>query len=286
MSTSTPTTDAFLSEHADAIRRLGRRVIADITEIGGHLVECKTKVGHGGWLDWLKHEFAWEEQTARNYMNAYEAFGSNPQRVVDLPDLPLRTFYLLAAPSTPEEARVKAIKLAKAGQQITPALAKKIIDNEKEMARIRKSLPEGTTIVSEEMIAEVNQRFANLKDWRKLPPRDPVSAAYHAWQREVERVTEDIEKIANGLPKEVIEYLRSAPEKNTRREAAESLRFRRERATKTLDKALEKIDTLSKKIDWLRGEITDFGRRHTPPAKAPSSPTDPEAESATPGTVH
>jgi len=35
------TTDPILAEHAAEIRRLGKRALADVIEIGGRLTECK-----------------------------------------------------------------------------------------------------------------------------------------------------------------------------------------------------------------------------------------------------
>jgi hypothetical protein len=54
-----------LTEHAAEIRRLGKRVIADVTtivtttaiEIGRHLTEAKAKAGHGHFGRWLLQEF-------------------------------------------------------------------------------------------------------------------------------------------------------------------------------------------------------------------------------------
>jgi Protein of unknown function (DUF3102) len=97
-----------VAEHAEEIRRLGRRTIENVIEIGRRLTLCKKEIGHGGWGNWLKQEFDWSESTALRFMQVAEAFGSNPSRVTDL-KLPLRAIYLLAAPSTPAKA-VEEIK--------------------------------------------------------------------------------------------------------------------------------------------------------------------------------
>jgi Protein of unknown function (DUF3102) len=62
----------LLAEHAKAIRALGKRAIADIIEIGRHLTEAKALAGHGNWLPWLKVEFGWTDQSARNFMQVHE----------------------------------------------------------------------------------------------------------------------------------------------------------------------------------------------------------------------
>jgi hypothetical protein len=42
-----------LEEHAKAIRKLGKRIIEDVVEIGRRLVDAKKLCGHGNWLPWL-----------------------------------------------------------------------------------------------------------------------------------------------------------------------------------------------------------------------------------------
>jgi hypothetical protein len=54
------TTDHILAEHAAEIRRLGKRALADVIEIGARLTKCKPICGHNNWLPWLDREFGWE----------------------------------------------------------------------------------------------------------------------------------------------------------------------------------------------------------------------------------
>jgi DNA-binding MarR family transcriptional regulator len=93
--------DAELAAHADEIRRLYKRTIGDIVEIGRRLIAAKPLAGHGNWLPWLKREFGWKEQSARNFMNVAELAAKSPT-VVDL-NINFRGLYLLAAPATPVE---------------------------------------------------------------------------------------------------------------------------------------------------------------------------------------
>ena len=65
-----------LQQNAEQIRMLGRRVAADIVEIGRLLSECKGKLPHGLWRRWLKAEFGWSERTAQNFMSVAERFKS------------------------------------------------------------------------------------------------------------------------------------------------------------------------------------------------------------------
>ena len=59
-----------LVAHVNAIRSLGKQTIANVISIGEHLKECKRIVGHGGWVPWLKREFAWSRQTADRFIQS------------------------------------------------------------------------------------------------------------------------------------------------------------------------------------------------------------------------
>jgi hypothetical protein len=106
--------DAQLAEHANEIRRLGKRAIGDIIEIGRHLIEAKKLAGHGNWLPWLDREFGWKEQSARNFVNVAELAAKSPT-VGDL-NIDFRGLYLLSAPSTPVEV---VEEVAALGRKVT-----------------------------------------------------------------------------------------------------------------------------------------------------------------------
>ena len=114
-----------LAEHAAVIRALGKRVVGDIVEIGRRLTLSKDgdkdrgipPIGHGNWLPWIEREFGWTEQTALNFMRVYE-LGAKSKTVLDL-DIPVRGLYLLAAPSTPDEAREAVIERAQNGEALS-----------------------------------------------------------------------------------------------------------------------------------------------------------------------
>src|SRR5262245_13527098 len=121
-----PSDNRILAKHAAAIRRLGKRVVADVIEIGRLLTECKRICGHGNWLPWLEREFKWTEMSATRFMNVYEMSQSN--NLLDL-ELPISGLYLLAAPSTPQEARDEIIDRAQAGETIPVAETKRVIEH-------------------------------------------------------------------------------------------------------------------------------------------------------------
>src|SRR5262245_53657874 len=124
-----PLTDFVLTEHADAIRALGKQTVANIIEIGRRLTEVKQLVGHGNWLPWLEREFGWTDKTAENFINIYK-LGGKFENFSNL-DLPLSGLYLLAAPSTPDEARNKVIKRAEAGEPVGVSDIKETVEKAK-----------------------------------------------------------------------------------------------------------------------------------------------------------
>src|SRR5262245_58694432 len=95
----------ILAEHAAAIRALGKQTVENIVEIGYLLTEAKaeTKKLGGSWGNWLEAEFKWSDQQARRFIHVFER-KSQLNKLLSA-DLPVSALYLLAAPSTPTEAR-------------------------------------------------------------------------------------------------------------------------------------------------------------------------------------
>ena len=118
-----------LAEHAAEIRRLGKRVVADIIEIGRRLTKCKRICGHGNFLPWLDREFGWSEDTAERFIQVAALSNQIPQ-VAEF-SLPISGRYLLAAPSTPDEARTEIVERAEAGEPVSVAKIKRVIDTVK-----------------------------------------------------------------------------------------------------------------------------------------------------------
>ena len=123
-------TETILAQNAEAIRALGKRVIGDIIEIGRLLTEAKKIAGHGNWLPWLDREFGWSDSTALRFMQVH-TMALKSVTVTDL-DLPLRGLYMLAAPSTPEEAREAVIERVENGERLSSRMSRSQIDEARE----------------------------------------------------------------------------------------------------------------------------------------------------------
>ena len=113
-----------VQQYTEQIKERLRRTARDILEIGEKLAEVKEQLGHGKYGDWLKAEFDWDERTARRFLSVATVFKTD-----NLSDLTIApsALYLLAAPSTPTEARQQILDRAKQGEVINYGLAKKVV---------------------------------------------------------------------------------------------------------------------------------------------------------------
>ena len=118
----------------DEIRKLVHRTAQDVVDIGMKLVEVKKVLPHGAFGIWLREEFDWSESAAVKMMQVANRFKN--VNVTDL-EIDQSALYVLAAPSTPEPAREKAIQAAQSGV-VSNAKAKEIVDKHKAEAKIRK----------------------------------------------------------------------------------------------------------------------------------------------------
>ena len=120
--------DQVLAEHADEVRRLSKRLIDDLLEIGRQLIDAKARVGRGHWLSWLEREFGWRDDTARRYMRLYQFAQEDFEfRKLRNLQLPASGLYLLAQAKCPLEARKEIVERAEAGETIDVAKIESII---------------------------------------------------------------------------------------------------------------------------------------------------------------
>ena len=83
MSNIIETTGRTAATIAAEIRMLDRQAagicMSYIIEIGRRLVEAKSMVADGMWLEYIKTELNYEKSTAQNYMRLYERYGTGQQ---------------------------------------------------------------------------------------------------------------------------------------------------------------------------------------------------------------
>jgi hypothetical protein len=114
-----------LAKHADAIRTLGKHMVADVVATGKHLSDAKQLCGHGNFKSWLNGEFGWTERTAQRFMQVYD-LDAKSDKLSDF-NLPLSGIYLLAAPSTPAHIREQVLDRAERGEVISYTEIKELL---------------------------------------------------------------------------------------------------------------------------------------------------------------
>lgn len=149
-------TRIVVQQRASEIKTLMKRTAQDIIEIGGKLLDVKEKLNHGEFGVWLDKEFGWSQGTARRYMSVALNIGQ-----IDHGDrFDAKALYLLAAPSTPEPARIEAIQRAEAGEAITHSVARGIVTEHKPQPTPQPSRRDYNTTLDnalEEMEREIDQ---------------------------------------------------------------------------------------------------------------------------------
>ncbi|MCX5580525.1 DUF3102 domain-containing protein, partial [Kaistia terrae] len=80
---------------AAQIRSWRKTTIRYMIGTGVNLLAAKELLGHGRFTAWLAAEFGWTDRTARNYMQAAEAFETKTEIISDLP---ATVVYQLASP--------------------------------------------------------------------------------------------------------------------------------------------------------------------------------------------
>jgi len=124
-----------IRERVDTIQRCS-------IEVGQRLIEVKQRLGHGQFGAWLAAEFQWSQDTAGNLMNVARLAEQNP-KISDFADQFARSaLYLLASPSTPNEARAAALQRAADGEKITRANVLELIDEQQAVALTAEELLE------------------------------------------------------------------------------------------------------------------------------------------------
>jgi len=117
-------TQRVVQQRTNEIKTLMRRNSQDIIDIGQKLIEVKQHLGHGSFRNWLKFEFNWSVSAATKFMQVAEQF-----KCVNFThfNITASTLYLIAAPSTPKEARIEVLERASNGDNIGYTKAKAIV---------------------------------------------------------------------------------------------------------------------------------------------------------------
>jgi hypothetical protein len=111
-----------------------KRAAEDIFVIGKELNATKAMLPHGEYSHWLDIEFGLSERMAQRFVSVYERLGAKTDK---LSLLPPSTLYLLAAPSTPDEAIQTVEKHLDIGERLSVAYVQGVITQAKQKVRLQ-----------------------------------------------------------------------------------------------------------------------------------------------------
>ena len=142
------------SEHREAVRRSARiikpllkRTAEDIFIIGGELRGVKEMLPHGRYTEWLEVEFGLSERMAQHFVNVRERLGPKSEKFSVLPP---STLYLLAAPSTPDQAITIVEERIDAGDRVSVAHVQRTIAEQKKLIRIPTTIDGIATVIGKD----------------------------------------------------------------------------------------------------------------------------------------
>jgi hypothetical protein len=115
----------IITAAAERIKLVFSKTLENIIEIGKLLNVVHENLPHGKWGDWLTVELGLSASSARNYLNAYHH--RDEFRAVE--NWSAGAAFLLAGPSSPEGAIEAANQIAEAGEKVTTADAKQIVED-------------------------------------------------------------------------------------------------------------------------------------------------------------
>jgi len=200
-----------------------KRLAQDIVELSQIAHEYHGEFGYRDYIEWVKNDLGLSETYGKNMLNVFKNIGA--QCAVD--NISSSALRLLAAPSTPEPARQEAIAKAEAGETVTHADAKELVEAHKkidtlqtEIRKLKNQLP--TNDVLQQIVILQKQ----LEEEKNKPPKPPQD--YDAIKSEKARLEKQIKDlkdkqenaIKQGITQELSKY---ANEINTKQKQIESL---------------------------------------------------------------
>ena len=162
-------TRTIVWQRTSEIKSLMRLTAENIISIGQKLTEVKEELEHGTFQSWLRTEFEWSEQTARQFMQVYRWSRTLKNKDFVFSQLGTSALYLLAAPSTPPEARKEVLDLVEVGEKVTYTRTKTIVDRYKNLLTISEADIVDVTVdeieeVSQKVLKETVEEITNASN--------------------------------------------------------------------------------------------------------------------------
>jgi hypothetical protein len=163
-----------LDELAAEVRKLGKRMLDDVLRTGEILLEARSLIGHGHWLKRLA-ELGLSDDMAGRFMDVSEMSKSRNLRDSGL-QLPISAFYILAQPSTPEEARDAVFARSEASDSPSLADVKREIALKKKLERGPLPTPKWAYMQIRADLASVHYAIDNMTRPERLIEGGPLTA--------------------------------------------------------------------------------------------------------------
>jgi hypothetical protein len=180
-------TRTIVWQRTSEIKNLMRLTADNIISIGQKLTEVKEQLEHGTFQSWLRTEFEWSEQTARQFMQVYRWSKTFKNKNFVFSQLGTSALYLLAAPSTPPEARKEVLDLVEVGEKVTYTRTKTIVDRYKNPVTIDEA--EGIVDVTVDRVEEVKVKpNVRLKDTVKKAIAKQASTSEQLFRLQTEAI--------------------------------------------------------------------------------------------------
>jgi hypothetical protein len=113
-----------LQQLAASIRKLGRKQIDAMIEVGSKLAVAQKELPHGQFIPWIRAELDMKYRTAINYMHLAELAADKPEIISHLPPT---AGYLIAAPETPESVKDAVVNRIQSGEVVKVDDVKRIV---------------------------------------------------------------------------------------------------------------------------------------------------------------
>lgn len=253
------TTGRTAATIAAEIRMLDRQAagicMRYIIEIGRRLVEAKSMVPDGMWLEYIKTELNYEKSTAQNYMRLYERYGTGQQSMFGTfaeTEAFERLTYTkaLALLQVPDEDLIEFTEANDVENMSTRELQQAIKDRDAAIA----AKEEAATMISE---LKAKAESQDQKVEKLTADLKTISGDYEGKAAEVEKLRNDLRtaKEKEASAKAALKQAQENPEIPAA--MMEKLRAEAEAAAteKAAAEAKKKLDTAANELEALRLEL-------------------------------
>jgi hypothetical protein len=188
-------TRIVVKQRTEEIRSLMRQTALSIIEIGIGLEDVKRLLGYGQYVKWLDQEFQWSVPTAYRFTQVASRFQN-----YQIDNFAPSALYLLAAPSTPDEAVAEALERAESGEQITHAAAKEIVAAHRlemyEIEQVARRVAQERKATASDLRTIAWQRIGKV--WQLCLQELPANMPYRELSQALNNIASQMEQAALG----------------------------------------------------------------------------------------